>query len=95
MEAMVNIRTVTSFGVENTIANKYSELLTTPFKLAVKTGTLSGFLYGASQFVMFVIFALIFYIGTLFVKKFSLNFVDVFTAIYALIFSSMTAGRNS
>lgn len=95
MEAMINIRTVTSFGVENTIAAKYADLLKPPFKLAVKTGTLSGFLYGASQLVMFVIFALIFYIGTLFVRKFSLDFVDVFTAIYALIFSSMTAGRNS
>lgn len=61
----------------------------------MKTGVLSGFLYGASQLVMFVIFALIFYIGTLFTRQYNLDFVRVFTAIYALIFSSMTAGRNT
>lgn len=44
---------------------------------------------------MFVIFALVFYIGTLFVRKYNLDFVDVFTAIYALIFAAMTAGNNT
>ena len=70
-------------------------MLINPYKLAVKSGHLSGFLYGASQFVMFVIFALVFYIGTLFTRKYNLDFVDVFTAVYGLIFSAMTAGRNT
>lgn len=95
MEAMINIRTVTSFGVENTFSAKYAKLLEKPFKLAIKSGNLAGFLFGASQLVMFVIFALVFYIGTLFVRKFQLDFVDVFTAIYALIFAAMTAGNNT
>lgn len=95
MEAMINIRTVTSFGVQNTFAAKYAKLLVKPYKLAVKSGNLAGFLFGASQLVMFVIFALVFYIGTLFVKRYGINFVDLFTAIYALIFAAMTAGNNS
>lgn len=95
MEAMINIRTVTSFGVENTFAAKYAQLLIKPFKLAIKSGNLAGFLFGASQLVMFVIFALVFYIGTLFVRKYGIDFVDVFTAIYALIFAAMTAGNNT
>ena len=44
---------------------------------------------------MFVIFALVFYIGTLFIRDQHLEFVNVFTAIYALIFAGMTAGNNT
>ena len=56
---------------------------------------MAGFLFGASQLVMFIIFALVFYVGTLFVRKFGIDFVNIFTAIYALMFAAMTAGNNS
>jgi ATP-binding cassette subfamily B (MDR/TAP) protein 1 len=94
MEAMTNIRTVCSFGVENTIAAKYEEKLEEPYQLAKKKGNISGILYGLSQIVMFVVFALIFYIGTLFIRQFNTQFVDVFTAIYAIVFAAMTTGNN-
>ena len=66
-----------------------------PYKLALKSGNIAGFLFGASQLVMFIIFALVFYIGTLFVRKYGIDFVDVFTAIYAILFAAMTAGNNT
>ncbi len=54
-------------------------------------------MFGFSQIVMFVIFALIFYIGTIFIRDnpgvVTVN--DVFTAIYAITFSAMTAGNNA
>jgi ATP-binding cassette subfamily B (MDR/TAP) protein 1 len=63
--------------------------------LAKKKGNISGILYGVSQIVMFIVFALIFYIGTLFIRQYNLQFVDVFTAIYAIVFAAMTTGNNS
>lgn len=65
-----------------------------PYQLAKKNGNISGILYGFSQIVMFVVFALIFFIGTLFVRQFNVKFVDVFTAIYAIVFAAMTTGNN-
>jgi hypothetical protein len=45
---------------------------------------------------MFVTFALIFYIGTIFIRdNASVSVTDVFTAIYAITFSAMTAGNNA
>lgn len=46
---------------------------------------------------MFIIFALIFYIGTIFIKDNpgKVTIEDVFTAIYSITFSAMTAGNNS
>jgi ATP-binding cassette subfamily B (MDR/TAP) protein 1 len=67
-EAMVNIRTVTSFGYENVVLSKYSKMLEIPFQLGVKKGNISGVLYGITQMVMFIIFALIFFLGTVFIR---------------------------
>jgi len=43
---------------------------------------------------LFIVFALIFYLGTIFLRDNDLNIADVFTAIYALVFAGMTAGNN-
>lgn len=66
-----------------------------PFKVAIKAGNVSGLLYGCSQLVIFVVFAIAFYVGTIFVRRYNLDFVDTFTAIYALIYAAMTTGNNT
>jgi ATP-binding cassette subfamily B (MDR/TAP) protein 1 len=44
---------------------------------------------------MYIIFAIIFYIGTIFIRDYpELTIEDVFTAIYAITFSAMTVGNN-
>ena len=57
-----------SFGYENVVLHKYSNLLEKPFQLGVKKGNVSGVLYGITQMIMFVIFALIFFLGTVFIR---------------------------
>lgn len=94
-ESMLNIRTVTSFGYENMILDKYSEKLKLPFDIAVKKGNISGLLFGFSQLIMYVVFALIFYLGAVFIRDNNLSIADVFTAIYSIMFAGMTAGNNS
>lgn len=94
-ESMINIRTVTSFGYENMILDKYSEKLKLPFEIAVKKGNISGILFGISQLIMYVVFALIFFLGAVFIRDNNLSISDVFTAIYSIMFAGMTAGNNS
>ena len=96
MEAMINIRTVSSFGYENIVAKRYEERLEKPYKLAIRKGNISGLFYGLSQIVLFVIFGLLFFLGALFVRdNESVEIDDMFTAIYAIMFAGMTAGNNS
>ena len=52
-------------------------------------------MYGLSQIIMFVVFGLIFYLGVIFMNRNGLQIDDVFTAIYAIVFSGMTAGNNA
>jgi ATP-binding cassette subfamily B (MDR/TAP) protein 1 len=51
--------------------------------------------YGASQIIMFVVFGLLFYIGSLFIRDAGATTEDVFTAIYSIVFAAMTVGSNS
>jgi hypothetical protein len=44
---------------------------------------------------MFVVIALIFYIGSLFVLKVGVSIQDMFTAIFGIFFSAMNVGNNS
>ena len=64
-------------------------------RLATRKGHISGILYGLSQFIMFIVIGLIFYLGSIFIRDHNLSIADVFTAIYAIIFAGMTAGNNS
>ena len=66
-----------------------------PYSLAIKKGNASGFFFGASQLIMFIIFGLLFYIGALFVRDNNVTVTDMFTAVYAIMFAGMTAGNNS
>lgn len=62
--------------------------------MGVKKGVISGLLYGLNQIIMFYVFGLIFYIGIIFMTHNNLSIADVFTAIYGICFSGMTAGNN-
>ena len=66
-----------------------------PYQIGVKKGNISGVLFGLSQFIMYVVFALIFFLGAVFIRDNNLNIADVFTAIYSIMFAGMTAGNNS
>ena len=74
---------------------KYANKLEEPFRLGVKKGNVSGLLFGLSQLIMFGVFGLIFFLGTVFKRDNGLAISDVFTAIYAIFFAAMTVGNNS
>lgn len=44
---------------------------------------------------MFIVIALIFYLGSLFVDQNGVSIDSMFTAIFAIFFSAMTVGNNS
>lgn len=69
MEAMMNIRTVSSSGHDYIIVKKYEEKLLIPEELATRKGVVSGLLYGFGQAVTYIIFGLLFYIGAIFVSN--------------------------
>lgn len=63
--------------------------------IGIKKGNVSGLLFGVSQLMMFFVFGLIFFLGTIFKRDHGLRIDEVFTAIYAIFFAAMTVGNNS
>lgn len=66
-----------------------------PYSLAIKNGIVSGFFYGIALLIMYIVVALIFYLGAVFVDANNLDISDMFTAVFAIFFSGMTVGNNS
>lgn len=44
---------------------------------------------------MFIVFALIFFLGTIFIRDTGATVEGVFTAIYSIVFGAMTVGNNA
>jgi ATP-binding cassette subfamily B (MDR/TAP) protein 1 len=63
--------------------------------LATKKGTIAGLSFGFSNFVMFAMYSIIFYTGAIFVRDTGLDMVDMFTAIFAIMFAAFGAGNNA
>lgn len=95
MESLTNIRTVVSFGVENTVLNKYNKYIDGPQAMLNKNSLISGFFFGLSQVMTYIVFGILFYIGTIFMRDYGVTLIDVFTAVYEIFFAGITIGNNS
>ena len=93
MESLTNMRTVAALGKEREILGFFSKALQKPKKDAIKKGVVSGFLFGCSQLAMFVVFGLVFYVGSLFMRNYGEGFKDVYMAVFGIMFATMDMGN--
>lgn len=94
MEAVTNIRTVASFGNQKVLLNFLEDKLRLPEGKIQYKGHVSGVSFGFSQFIMFVSNAIIFYCGAILHNETGLDSLDMFTAIFALMFAAQAAGMS-
>jgi ATP-binding cassette subfamily B (MDR/TAP) protein 1 len=93
-DAIVNFKTVQSFGHEDKIAAKYNELLRPVYETALMGNVKTGFAFGMSQFFMFSSIALMFWGGGYFLSTVEgLNAGDVFSALFAIMFGATAMGE--
>ena len=94
-QSIMNIKTVKALSYERHLVEKYDNYLVGPRQFAVKKGNIIGVLFGLSQFFIFFSFAILFWTGALFRRDNSdLEIVDIFTAIFAIVWAGWTAGNN-
>ncbi|CAD8092756.1 unnamed protein product [Paramecium primaurelia] len=95
MEAVTNIRTVFSFGNEQIILGIYSKKVQMPLEMAKEKGYKAGLAMGLSQMNIFIMNAIVFYVGAIFCRDIDLSVNDMFRTIFALTFATMGAGNNA
>lgn len=60
----------------------------------MRNSVFSGMTQGLSQMLIAFVICLICYIGALLAQNFDVRIADIFTAIYAVMFSGVQAGTN-
>ncbi|CAD8206584.1 unnamed protein product [Paramecium octaurelia] len=95
MEAVTNIRTVVSFGNEQVILGMYSNKVQLPLMKARQRGIYAGLAFGFSQMQMFIINAIVFYVGALLCRDDIITINGMFKSILAITFATMSAGNNA
>ena len=48
-----------------------------------------------AQVVNFISFGFMFFIGTVFMRDYGVDLLDVFTVVYVILFAGLTIGNNS
>ncbi|KAL1409886.1 GTPase-activating protein [Vanrija albida] len=92
-EAAGAVRTVASLTREDDIDRIYSKSLETPMNISNKTAIWSQMLYAASQGISFLVIALVFYVGALWLIDGRYDQATFFTTLTAVIFAAIQAGN--
>lgn len=91
-ETLNNMKIVRSLNAEKAIYSNYernSEILR---KMKFKAGIIGAFFASISQMSMFVVYAIIFYVGAILQRDDGLSFINLLTAMFSLIFGAYGAG---
>ncbi|KLT44927.1 multidrug resistance protein 1 [Cutaneotrichosporon oleaginosum] len=92
-EAAGAVRTVASLTREADVDRIYSEALKVPFQISNRTAIYSQLLYAASQGIAFLVIALVFYIGALWMIDGKYDTATFFTTLMATLFAAIQAGN--
>ena len=95
-DVILNYKTVISFGEKNinSVIMKYEQLLDEPASKRIRTSHMAGFFFGYSQAARMVFVGVVFYLGTLAIRKMGQKSDDVFISIWILFSCAMGAGSS-
>ncbi len=91
-ESVINTKTIFSYNMQSTVVNLYKEILDRKSKELVCQSIINGVLFGISQFVVFIIYAVLFYAGGQFMLKGYLTLKSMMSAIFAILMSAFGLG---
>ncbi|KAI6239497.1 Multidrug resistance protein 1A [Aphelenchoides fujianensis] len=94
-EAVENIRTVHGLNKQRIFQMKYTLHLVEPFYANIRQAHVYGFVFAFSQSLMFFMYALAFYLGSVFVNDHSMQPVAVYRVFFAIAFCGQSVGQIS
>uniref|UniRef100_A0A453FAL2 ABC transporter B family member 11 n=1 Tax=Aegilops tauschii subsp. strangulata TaxID=200361 RepID=A0A453FAL2_AEGTS len=94
-EAIGSIRTVASFGAEKRVITLYSQKCQASMKQGIRSGMVGGVGFSFSNLMLYLTYALCFYVGAQFVHDGKSTFQNVFRVYFALIFTAYGISQTS
>ncbi|KAI9343422.1 P-loop containing nucleoside triphosphate hydrolase protein [Zopfochytrium polystomum] len=92
-EAIDTIRTVLTLTKEPVFLENYKRNIEEPFRIAARGAPVAAIGFGVSQGFIFLTYALAFYAGSQLVLAGKMRTDDVFTVMFAVIFTAISAGQ--
>ncbi|KAG3124017.1 ABC transporter B family member 2, partial [Phytophthora cactorum] len=94
-EALSNIRTVASLGLEKSLTGKLSDLLEEPLARGRREAHVNGLALGFGSFVLFAAYALAFWYGGKLVDDGDISFKELMRTLMAIMMSAQGIGMAS
>ncbi|KAF7037327.1 hypothetical protein CFC21_047727 [Triticum aestivum] len=94
-EAVGSIRTVASFCAEKRVITMYSKKCQATMKQGIRSGMVGGLGFSFSNLMLYLTYALCFYVGAQFVHDGKSTFKDVFRVYFALVFTAFGISQTS
>ncbi|KAJ1284937.1 hypothetical protein BS78_03G243600 [Paspalum vaginatum] len=94
-DAVSSIRTVASFCAEKRVMTIYNHKCEASKNQGVRTGMVGGLGFGFSFMMMYLTYALCFYVGGQFVRHNKATFGDVFKVFFALMMATIGISQTS
>lgn len=94
-ETVINTKSIFSYNMEKRVVEMYHEKLSTKDSSTLKASIIGGILYGFSQFLIFCVYATMFYAGSQFIsdQSHSLDRVRMLRALFCLLFAAFGMGQ--
>ncbi|PNT72645.1 hypothetical protein BRADI_2g47347v3 [Brachypodium distachyon] len=94
-DAVGSIRTVASFSAEKRVVRTYNKKCEALRKQGIRSGIVGGLGFGFSFLVLYLTYALCFYVGAQFVRQGKMTFADVFKVFFALVLAAVGVSQAS
>lgn len=94
-EAIDNLDTVTSLGIQRYFIDRYEEELKIPLQNGRRKALISGITFGFSEFLLQSLWAVAFWVGSVFVKNGRCEFIPLLRGISGLLFAGSALGQTS
>uniref|UniRef100_A0A0E0JMT7 MDR-like ABC transporter n=1 Tax=Oryza punctata TaxID=4537 RepID=A0A0E0JMT7_ORYPU len=94
-EAIGSIRTVASFCAEKRVIKTYNKKCQASMKQSIRSGMVGGLGFSFSYLMVYLTYALCFYVGAQFVHGGKSTFKDVFRVYFALVFTAFGISQTS
>lgn len=94
-EALDNIRTVTSLGVQDIFLDRHKSIMEKTLAYGQRGAVLSGLSFGLAEFLVPGLWGASFWLGARFVENSSCDFLGLLKAVSGVIFAAMMIGNVS
>lgn len=92
-EAVDNYDTVTAIGAQDVFIDRYNDELKGPLRTGQKTALSSGVAFGVAEFLSQALWAISFWVGSIFVQNGNCEFVGLMKAVSGLLFAGSALGQ--